>query len=1126
VADLPGEASMTRSHDGTPVVNPEQAAAIAEPGIVFVSAGAGTGKTTVLVERVARAVLERGLSLDSMLVITYTERAAGELRERVRERLRQAGRRDLAREVDGAWISTIHGFCSRVLRMHPFEAGVDPRFRVIDESQASVLAAEAFAEALGVFCSGREPERLGLLAAYGARGLRSMLLGVYGRLRSAGRPLELAIADPGRLPAALSELREACEAIAATQPARRAELDEYLGLASGEPPERLRELADPPGAAGGEATEAAEAVRAAALEHIAARDRRLLEELLLAIDGAYARAKARESAVDFEDLQLLARDLLAGNEPVRTELRLRFRSILVDEFQDTNRLQCELVDILAGSFDDPGGPVSELFFVGDEFQSIYRFRHADVDVFRERRASSDGILALTTNYRSRPEVLGVVNHLFGPEFGERYAPLEAGKLFPEPLGGPAVELLVTDKASFREAGLSWRAAEARHVARRVHELLEDGGCAPGDVVLLFAAGTGAEAYEEALRAEGLPTYRATGRGYFGQQQVVDLLAYLRLLQNRYDDEALLTVLASPLVGVSNDALVLLRRAAGKRPLFCGLEQELPAPLSERDRRWLSAFHQRYERLVRLSHSAGLERLCERIVAEHDYDLAVLSRWDGRRRYANLRKLGRLARSYEELRGRDLEGFVRFVRDQKLVGAREIEAVSEEEGADAVRLLTIHAAKGLEFPVVVVCDAGRTGAHGQPDEILCLPDGRFGFRVADPASGKRVGVLGYDDVREAERAAEEDELRRLHYVAMTRAIDRLVVAGSLDPARRDAPRSLIGWALHRLDADLEDGVVELPGGERVLLQVGRPAAVPPAATPEAEQLALFEQAAETRDSAAFELPALAPLPEVGPEQVRRLSYSALALFERCSYRFYLERLVGLRADDGSRSGEGPAGLGPAEVGDAVHALLETGEGPDQAGPHLAALYPHAAHGDADRVAALVAAWRGSALAGRLAGLEGVRPELPFVFEHDGVLLHGRFDLFWRSAARALVVDYKTNRLEGRSPAEVVEGEYRLQRLVYALAALRAGVEEVEVVFSLLEHADEPVVATFWRPDLGALEAELSDAIATIQAGRFRATPHELACPGCPALGRVCAGPRLGLHPSEAVVEPPVASAATP
>src|SRR5207253_5865049 len=283
-----------------------------------------------------------------------------------------------------------------------------------------------------------------------------------------------------------------------------------------------------------------------------------------------------------------------------------------------------------------------------------------------------------------------------------------------------------------------------------------GDATPGEIVLLFAAGTDAEWYEEELRAQGLPTYRATGKGYFGQQQVVDLLSYLRLLQNRYDDKALATVLASPFVGVSNDALLLLRRNATRRPLFTALEKELPAGLEGDDERLLRAFLQRYERLVAASGQISLERLCELILVEHDYDLAVLARWDGRRRYANLRKLARLARAYEAVRGPDVEGFVRFVRDQEAVGARELEAVAEEEGGDAVRLLTIHAAKGLEFKVVVVADAGRDRAPPASDEILALSDGRFGFRVADPLTSERRGAYAYEQVKETRRAEERAE----------------------------------------------------------------------------------------------------------------------------------------------------------------------------------------------------------------------------------------------------------------------------------------------------------------------------------------------------------------------------------
>ena len=390
--------------------------------------------------------------------------------------------------------------------------------------------------------------------------------------------------------------------------------------------------------------------------------------------------------------------------------------------------------------------------------------------------------------------------------------------------------------------------------------------------------------------------------------MVDLLGYLRLLHNRYDDEALVTVLASPFVGVSNDALVLLRRAAERRPLYVGLEKSLPEGLSGRDQRLLKAFLQRYERLARASQRLSLERLCEQILVEHDYDLAVLAQWDGRRRYANLRKLARLARSYEELRGPDVEGFVRFVHEQDAVGASELEAVAEEEGTDVIRLLTIHGAKGLEFKVVVVADAGRDTGRRDADEILCLPDGRLGFRVADPATGRRHSTSEYMAVQEAEKEAVEAERRRLYYVAMTRAIDRLIVSGSIDPERGADASTPIGWVLERIEAggldETANGPVEIErDGARLLLRLdrgGEEVPQPSAALPldDEEQLALF--ASEDGALAAGPAPQLAELvPVPGPplHRVRRLSYSALALYERCSYRFYAERIVGLRPVEG-------------------------------------------------------------------------------------------------------------------------------------------------------------------------------------------------------------------------------------
>jgi ATP-dependent helicase/nuclease subunit A len=1125
-ADVPRETRMSQATVERASPNAEQLAAIEAGGLVFVSAGAGTGKTTVLVERFLRA-LERGVDVDSILVITYTERAAGELRSRIRSRLVELGRRRNARELDGAWISTIHGFCHRLLRTYPLAAGLDPRFRVLDESQARVVRAEAFERALEEFCRSAAPDRVDLLATYGSAGLRRMLTGVAETLRSAGRPLELALGDEPDLAGRVSQLHEAAQRVLRetegdeTVEPHRAHVARALDLLDPLPSaDRLLDLSVVAvKGRGRERFTAYEQARSAleqtALNAVAVRDRDLLQELLILFEAEYAAAKERESGLDFEDLQLEARDLLAGSDDIRERESLRFRCVMVDEFQDTNRLQCDLVDLLAPE---------DTFFVGDEFQSIYRFRHADVDVFKERREASDGVLPLTGNYRSRPELLAVINELFSADFGDDFQPLRAEGRFPNPAAGPAVELLVTDKDSFRSTGVHWRKGEATAVARRVRELVDEGEAEPGEIVVLFAAGTDAEMFEEELRALGLPTYRATGRGYFGQQQVVDLLAYLRLIHNRYDDEALVTVLASPLVGVSNDALVLLRRAAPRKPLFCGLEYSLPAGLSDADERLFRAFRQRYDRLTALSGRLGLERLCEQIVTEHDYDLAVLAQWDGRRRYANLRKLGRLARSYEELRGPDIEGFVRFVRDQGALGAPEGEAFAEEEGNDAVRLLTIHAAKGLEFKVVVVADAGRDRFSARGEEILCLPDGRFGFKVVDPASGKRKGAFDYEAVKAAEEHADEAERRRLYYVAMTRAIDRLIVSGSVDLERVSESRTPIGWVLDGLgDIEVPDGdeTVEIEKGEaRLVLSINRPrretgAAATPTRESDESQLSLFAvDHSGSVENPMHALPPLAPVPDPPLHDPRQLSYSALALFARCSYRYYAERVIGLPERDGSGGDGGRTGLAATEIGDAVHALLEhvdlKAPGAPE-GEELAACvrsrYPGATDEEVARIGSLAAAYCESDIARRVAALEGAASERSFAFEHDGVLLHGRLDVVHLSEEHSLVVDFKSNVLNGASPAELTEDDYRVQRLVYALAAFRAGANEVEVVYQFLERPDEPVSATFARDDLPVLEAELSAEIARIREGRFVPTPSEAACSGCPALDLVCAGPRL-------------------
>jgi ATP-dependent exoDNAse (exonuclease V) beta subunit len=219
-------------------------------------------------------------------------------------------------------------------------------------------------------------------------------------------------------------------------------------------------------------------------------------------------------------------------------------------------------------------------------------------------------------------------------------------------------------------------------------------------------------------------------------------------------------------------------------------------------------------------------------------------------------------------------------------------------------------------------------------------------------------------------------------------------------------------------------------------------------------------------------------------------------------------------DASGRVPGQTGMAATEVGDAVHALLELTDlrAPatpplDDVAAHVRAKYPAATDEEIERIRGFVASYCESELAARVAALDAAQPERPFAFEHDGVLLHGRLDVLHRADSRALVLDYKTNSLAEGSPDEIVNQDYRLQRLVYALACFRGGAEEVEVVYHFLERPDAVVATVFRRDEVPILEAELSAAIAQIHAGEFRPTPSEFVCAGCPALDVVCAGPRL-------------------
>ncbi|MEO9173899.1 MAG: UvrD-helicase domain-containing protein [Gaiellales bacterium] len=1084
-----------------------QQAAVDARGVVLVSAGAGSGKTTMLVERAVREI-ENGVDPESVFVVTFTERAASELAERMRARLQSVGLQALAERIS---VSTIHSLCGSILREHAFALGLDPEFRVLDEASAGIIRGEALEQALTEAAASDDGATLDLLAAFGGAALRQLVVRLRDRRLSCG--LDLA-PDP---PAAgdLDEARAALAVLAQLAVAH------YAGADPSENSDRAERLAAfLPGATVETLVDlspfqlkrapAALAAFKPALERTenAARAElaRLLHPQIIGLvqrfDRVFAARKSAAAALDFADLELRARDLLVGDADARAAVQERVRHLLVDEFQDTNALQDSILDLIAG--DD-----AERVYVGDERQSIYRFRDADVEVFRRRREEARTVVRLDDCYRSSDALVGTLNEVFGSVFGADFQRLIARGSAPSPEDGVAVELIVVDEVGGIGAA---REREASVLAARLAELRELGH-AQSEMVVLLRVSTDADLYEAALQQAGFETHRTIGGGYYGRQQVSDLCAYLRLLRSRYDDRALLTVLASPLIGVSNPGLYALRRAA-QTALFRGLEYGLPDGLSEDDARLMRAFRQRFDRLVDAAQQLGIADLLERIVSEHDYDLACLAQPDGRRRYANVRKLIRLARDYEALRGPDLAGFLALVGTLADLATQEPEAALAEEEVDAVRILTVHAAKGLEFDVVALADAGREPNLGVAG-LLAPADGRLAFQVPSPG-GKLVAPPLFEQLKAREHAAELAEAERLVYVAMTRARERLIVSGGITArTSENAPLRFVARALGlELDSMPAGSSIE-QGGEGSLVRVliersaeddeATDAQDPPVVS--VYQLALsFDDLTDPEPPALPALHALEPLP-VAPRHVpRSLSFTALALHERCPYRYLAERELGLAPVARAGVGDGSAhGLSALEIGSAVHAVLEGRPGLD-----LEVLLGAAVGAeDRARIEAFASAFEGSLLATEIAATGDALREQPFAFTVDGVVFRGVLDvLVRRSDGSMLVVDYKTTRLGDRSPDELVAEEYELQRQAYALALLGGGATAVDVAFAFLERPELVSRTSYLPGDEPALRAAVEAAVERLRHSGFAPRPSPRVCGDCGALDRICAGTRLG------------------
>ena len=779
---------------------------------ILVSAAAGSGKTAVLTERIRQLVVKEGVSIDEMLVVTFTNAAAAELRERISDNITKAMEEEgadvsaLQEQLDRlpeADICTFDSFCLKVIRSYFYLTDVTPDFKICEDFQQEIFEQEALDQVMQEAFEGKDPAVLDFLTRYAdARGearVTGMIQGVHRFMES--------------LPEPEAWLEQGLETLRASE-------------------------------------EETEAATVPALEVLAGMTRRygeILREKKLAVNQ-----------LSFADVEHLALEILRQEGPAG-ELRDLYRYIFIDEYQDTNELQESLIARICRE--------DNLFMVGDVKQSIYQFRLADPSIFirkyRELREGTDpsGIkIDLNRNFRSKPPILETVNEVMGPVMTEEAGGIaydEAARLYPgfDYETGPAAELPAPSvqidvlveaplRASLREQGLTEtdlkrEELEAMDAVRRIREVLgkeyydskagEVRRIGLSDIVVLMRSYRGAaQTWQEVFRREEIPAYIEGNDEYFETVEILVFTNLLKLLVNRRQDIPLLSVLRSMIFGFTASELAAVR-VHQREGLFA--ESFLSYCEEGKDEALRRKCREALAKLDRWSLEAGylsLKDLCWKVADESGfYEFAgALPR--GSRRQENIRDLIRRAERYQNDTGQNLAGFLRFIdRVAKTSAAAPSRKPSGAE-EDFVRLMSIHKSKGLEFPVVILAGAGKSFYHRKPSEELSLDkDLGIGLCYRSPDNDFRSRTLRQLRIDEAVKEKEVAEEMRLLYVGMTRAREQLFVIGSLTNEKalehfgEKAPRegkSYLEWIAYAVGDEPETAVrkmeivTEFPSGD--------------------------------------------------------------------------------------------------------------------------------------------------------------------------------------------------------------------------------------------------------------------------------------------------------------------------